>query len=250
MVKKVFQKLRDLLGDRLCTEVDVLKAHSEDASYHTPQLPDAVAFPESVEEISEIVRTCSKYTVPIVPFGTGTAVEGGIIAIQGGICIDMSRMNQVLGVNEDDMDATVQAGVTRMQLNRHLAEANTGLFFPVDPGADASLGGMAATRASGNAAVCYGTMRENVMGLKMVLADGQVINVGGRARKSSAGYDLAHLFVGSEGTLGIIAEVTVKLAHVPEAVSAAVCGFSEIAQAVETVISVMNTGIPLARISC
>ena len=248
MVEAVVQRLRDFLGDRLCTETEVLNEHGKDASYHSPQMPDAVVFPERVEEVSEIVQVCAKYEIPIVPFGTGTAVEGGVVAVRGGVCIDMSRMNKILAVNEDDMDATVQAGVTRMQLNGHLLEMDTGLFFPVDPGADASLGGMAATRASGNAAVCYGTMRENVMGLVVVLADGQVIEVGGRARKSSAGYDLAHLFVGSEGTLGVIVEVTVKLARVPEAVSAAVCGFLEIAPAVETVIRVMNAGIRLARI--
>lgn len=248
MVDTVIQSLLHLLGERLCTEMDVLNEHGKDASYHSPQVPDAVVFPESVEEVSEIVRVCAEHEVPVVPFGTGTAVEGGVVAVRGGVCIDTSRMNEILAVHEDDMDATVQAGVTRMQLNRHLSEMDTGLFFPVDPGADASLGGMAATRASGNSAVCYGTMRENVMGLKVVLADGQMIRAGGRARKSSAGYDLAHLFVGSEGTLGVIVEVTVKLVRVPEAVSAAVCGFSEIAPAVETVIRVMNAGIQLARI--
>ena len=247
-MEKVIQKLQDLLDDRLCQDASALEEHGQDASYHVTQKPDAVVFPESVEEVSKIVRMCADHEIPVVPFGTGTAVEGGVVAIHGGICIDLSRMNRVLAVQQDDMDATVQAGVTRMQLNRHLEDMDSGLFFPVDPGADASLGGMAATRASGNAAVCYGTMRENVLGLKVVLADGRIIEVGGRARKSSAGYDLAHLFVGSEGTLGVIVEVTVKLARVPEAVSAAVCGFGEIAPAVETVIEVMNAGIDLARI--
>ena len=248
MMDTVIARLQTLLGDRLCTEGSVLEAHGKDASYHPSQMPDAVVFPECVEEVSEIVRVCSEQGVPVIPFGTGTAVEGGVVAVRGGICIDMSHMNKILSVNEDDMDVTVQAGVTRLQLNRHLAEMNTGLFFPVDPGADASLGGMAATRASGNAAVCYGTMRENVLGLLVVLASGEGIQVGGRARKSSAGYDLAHLFVGSEGTLGVIVAVTLKLARVPEAVSAAVCGFSDVAPAVETVIRVMKAGIPLARI--
>ena len=248
MVDTVIAHLKNLLGDRLCVEASVLEVHGKDASYHPSQRPDAVVFPESVEEVSEIVRVCSERSVPVIPFGTGTAVEGGVVAVRGGICIDLSRMNKFIAVNEDDMDVTVQAGVTRLQLNRHLAGMNTGLFFPVDPGADASLGGMAATRASGNAAVCYGTMRENVLGLQVVLASGDVIDVGGRARKSSAGYDLTHLFVGSEGTLGVIVGVTLKLARVPEAVSAAVCGFADVASAVETVIRVMKAGIGLARI--
>ena len=226
--------LRSLLGDRIRTDEDIREAHAGDASYHRPRLPDAVVFPVCNEEVSKILKLCARYRTPVVPFGTGTAVEGGIVAVQGGVCIDMRRMNRIVRVGNADLDATVEAGVTRKQLNRHLAA--TGLYFPVDPGADASLGGMTATRASGSAAVGYGTMRENVLGLTAVLADGSIVRAGGRARKSSAGYDLAHLFVGSEGTLGVITEVTLKLARVPEAVSAAVCAFPEISSAVNAVI--------------
>ena len=248
MLDQVIAHLKNLLGDRVCVDEEVRQVHGKDASYHAVQMPDAVVYPKSVDEVSEIVRVCAEHGVPVIPYGTGTAVEGGVVAVRGGVCIDLGRMNKILAVHEDDMDVTVQAGVTRMQLNRYLAEMNTGLFFPVDPGADASLGGMAATRASGNAAVCYGTMRENVLGLQVVLASGEVINVGGRARKSSAGYDLTHLFVGSEGTLGVIVGVTLKLVRMPEAVSAAVCGFDAVAPAVAAVIEVMKAGIDLARI--
>lgn len=244
----VFGELRSLLGDRIRTDVGIREAHAGDASYHKPRLPDAVVFPACNEEVSKIVKFCARYRTPVVPFGTGTAVEGGIVAVQGGVCIDLSRMSRILRVGKADLDATVEAGVTRKQLNRHLAEAGTGLYFPVDPGADASLGGMTATRASGSAAVGYGTMRENVLGLTVILADGSIVHAGGRARKSSAGYDLAHLFVGSEGTLGVITEVTLKLARVPEAVSAAVCAFPDISSAVNAVIELMSTGIEMTRI--
>lgn len=244
----VIGDLRSLLGDRIETDEDIRDAHARDASYHQPRLPDAVVFPVCNEEVSKIVKCCARYRTPVVPYGTGTAVEGGIIAIRGGVCIDLSRMKRILRIGRADLDATVEAGVTRKLLNRHLAEAGTGLYFPVDPGADASLGGMAATRASGSAAVGYGTMRENVLGLTAVLADGSVVRAGGRARKSSAGYDLAHLFVGSEGTLGVITEVTLKLARVPEAVSAAVCAFPDISSAVNAVIEMTSAGIEMARI--
>ena len=244
----VIGELRLMLGDRMHTDEEIREAHAGDASYHTPRLPDAVVFPVCNEEVSQIVSLCAQHRTPVVPYGTGTAVEGGIVAVQGGVCIDMSRMNRVLRVGKADLDATVESGVTRKQLNRHLSDTRTGLTFPVDPGADASLGGMAATRASGSSAVSYGTMRENVLGLKVILADGSVIHAGGRARKSSAGYDLAHLFVGSEGTLGVITEVTLKLARVPEAVSAAVCAFPDISAAVNTVIEIMSAGISMARI--
>lgn len=240
--------LRSLLGDRIRTDEDIREAHAGDASYHRPRLPDAVVFPVCNEEVSKILKLCARYRTPVVPFGTGTAVEGGIVAVQGGVCIDMRRMNRIVRVGNADLDATVEAGVTRKQLNRHLAATATGLYFPVDPGADASLGGMTATRASGSAAVGYGTMRENVLGLTAVLADGSIVRAGGRARKSSAGYDLAHLFVGSEGTLGVITEVTLKLARVPEAVSAAVCAFPEISSAVNAVIEMMSAGTEMARI--
>jgi D-lactate dehydrogenase (cytochrome) len=205
-------------------------------------------FPESNEEVSKIVRICADAKVPIIPFGTGTAVEGGVVAIQGGVCVDLRRMNKILRISVPDCDATVEAGVTRQKLNRHLAEQPTGIYFPIDPGADASLGGMAATCASGSAAVKYGTMRTSVLALTVVLANGEIIRVGTRARKSSAGYDLTRLFVGSEGTLGIITEVTLKLAPLPKAVTAAVCPFPDVDSAVQSVIRAMSEGIPLARI--
>ena len=248
MTAEVLSELHSLLGDRLTTTKNVREDHAKDVSHHPPHLPDAVAFPHTNTEVSQIVKICARYSVPIVPFGTGTGVEGAVVAIHGGICINLTQMPRVLQVNKNDMDATVQAGVTRNQLNSHLSEIGTGLYFPVDPGADASLGGMAATRASGNAAVRYGTMRENVLGLTVVIADGNIIRTGGRARKSSAGYDLTRLFVGSEGTLGVITEVTLKLAKTPEAVSAAVCAFSDIAAAANTAIQVIGSGIPVARL--
>ena len=238
--------LRQALGDRLSTSRAVCEQHGKDESYHQPHAPDAVAFAESTEEVAEIVRQCARYKTPVIAFGTGTSLEGHVAALRGGVCIDVSRMNKVLRVNVEDLDATVEAGVTRKQLNEYLRD--TGLFFPIDPGADASLGGMAATRASGTNAVRYGTMRENVLSLTVVLADGQVIKTASRARKSAAGYDLTRLFVGSEGTLGIITEVTVRLYGIPEAISAAVCAFPTIAAAVDTVILTIQSGVPVARI--
>ena len=240
--------LTALLGERLDVAVETRERHAADASYHAPQPPQGVAYPNTVDEIAQIVCICSEQHVPIIPFGTGTAVEGGIVALHGGLCVDLSRMNRILRVSAADMDATVEAGVTRMQLNKYLAEHDTGLHFPVDPGADASLGGMAATRASGSAAVGYGTMRENVLGLKAVFANGSIVEVGGRARKSSAGYDLTRLLVGSEGTLALISEVTLRLARQPAAVSAAVCPFADIDSAVAAAIDILNGGIPVARL--
>lgn len=243
--------LRDLqlaLGDKVTTDTDILLEHGKDSAHHAPQAPDVVVQAASVEDVRQAVRLCSLHRVPIIPFGTGTAVEGGVVATRGGVCIDVQKMNRIQRLSIPDMDVTVEAGVTRLQLNRYLAEQGSGLHFPVDPGADASLGGMAATRASGTAAVSYGTMRENVLGLEVVLASSDTITTGGRSRKSSAGYDLTHLFVGSEGTLGMITEVTLKLAPVPEAVSAAVCSFESIDAAVASVIDVMSRGIPVARI--
>jgi len=242
------QALRDILGERLALDGATREAHDRDASHHEPTLPAAVAFPESVEDVASVVQVCAAHGVAIVPYGTGTGIEGGAVPGERAVTLDMGRMNRILSVNVRDMDATVEAGVTRMQLNAHLAEQETGLHFPVDPGANASIGGMAATRASGTAAVRYGTMRENVMGLTVVMADSRVVRTGGRARKSASGYDLTRLFVGSEGTLGVIAEVTVKLWRVPEAVSAAVCAFPDVASAVASVMEVIASGVPMARI--
>ncbi|MBK1841266.1 FAD-binding protein [Azospirillum sp. YIM B02556] len=239
-------ELSALLGDRFTTSLPVREHHGKDESYHPTFPPDGVAFANSTEEVSAIVKICARYKLPIIPFGTGTSLEGGIAALAGGITIDLLGMQQILRVSPEDLDVTVQAGVTRKQLNEHLRD--TGLFFPIDPGANASLGGMSATRASGTNAVRYGTMRENVLGLTVVLADGRVIKTGGRARKSAAGYDLTRLFVGSEGTLGIITEVTLKLYGIPEAISSAVCAFPTIKGAVDTVIQTIQVGVPVARI--
>lgn len=224
----------------------VREHHGRDLNHHTACPPDAVAFAQSTEEVSEIVRICAKHNMPVIAFGTGTSLEGHIMAPYGGVSIDLAAFNKVLRISPEDLDCTVEACVTRKQLNENLRD--TGLFFPIDPGADASIGGMAATRASGTNAVRYGTMRENVLGLTVVMADGRMIKTGGRARKSSAGYDLTRLFVGSEGTLGIITEITLKLYPVPEAISAAVCGFKTLEGAINTVIATIQSGIPIARI--
>jgi len=241
----LLDELRALLGERVTTSSGVREHHGKDESYFPHAAPDAVAFPLSTEEVRDIVNICRRHATPMIPFGVGTSLEGHVLAIHGGLCIDMSRMNKVLVVHEADLDAVVQAGVTRKQLNEEIR--HTGLFFPVDPGADATLGGMAATRASGTNAVRYGTMRENVLALTVVLADGRVIRTSSRSRKSAAGYDLTRLFVGSEGTLGIITEVTVRLYAMQEAMSAAVCSFPSVADAVNTVIQAIQTGIPVAR---
>mgnify|MGYP001950761567 CR=1 FL=1 len=238
--------LKDLLGERLSTGESIREIHGRDEAYCTPALPDAVAFPENTEEVAQIMKICSHYQVPVVPFGIGTSLEGHIIPIHGGISVDTSRMNKVVKIHESDLDAVVQPGVSRTQLNDELRA--TGLMFTVDPGADATIGGMTATRASGTNTVRYGTMRENVMALEVVLPDGTIIRTGSRARKSSAGYDLTHLFVGSEGTLGIITEITVRLFGQPEAILAATCAFETVDDAVNSVIMAIQMGLPMARI--
>lgn len=242
----LIEELRTIPGANLSTATAVRDHHSRDESHHAAALPHAVVFPESTEDVQAIVRACAAHRCPIVPFGAGSSLEGHVNPIHGGVSIDLTRMNRVLRVSADDLDATVQAGVTRKQFEKHLRP--TGLIFHLDPGADATLGGMAATRASGTTAVRYGTMRDAVLGLTVVLADGRVITTGGRARKSSSGYDLTKLFVGSEGTLGVITELTVRLHGRPEALAAATCHFENIENAIRTVITTIQLGIPVARI--
>ena len=245
-VDNVIEAARAFMGERMTTNAGLRDHHSHGQDTQTPVQPDAVAFVETTEEAARVMGLCHGHTVPVVPFGTGTSLEGHVTPVRGGISMDLSKMNAVLEVNAADMDCRVQAGVTHRSLNTHLRDQ--GLFFPVDPGADASLGGMCATRASGTAAVRYGTIRENVLGLTVVLADGRVIRTGGRVRKSAAGYDLTRLFIGSEGTLGVITEIQLRLHGIPEASSAAICQFANLGAAVETVIAVMQAGIPVARI--
>ncbi len=245
-IEAAIAEISSVLGDRLTRSKSVLETHGQSETHFAPAPPDAVVFPRSTDEVSQIMRICTRHACPVIPWGTGTSLEGHSLAIRGGVTVDFSLMNQVLAVNEADMDVTIQPGLTREELNRQLRA--TGLFFPVDPGANASLGGMAGTRASGTTAVRYGTMRDNVMALEVVLADGRVIRTGSRARKSSAGYDLTGLFVGSEGTLGLITELTLKLHGQPEVISSGICDFASIADAVNTVIATIQMGIPLARI--
>ena len=243
---EVVDELTALLGDRLTDNANVREQHGVDEGWHAGVPPEVVVFPRSTDEVARIVRLCAERRVPIVPFGAGTSLEGHVAALQGGVCVDLSRMDRILAVNVEDLDVTVEAGVRRIALDERLRRE--GLFFPIDPGADASIGGMTATRASGTNAVRYGTMRDNVLGLTAVAADGRVIRTGGRARKSSAGYDLTRLLVGSEGTLAVITEVTLRLYGVPEAMGAAIVGFGTLQGAVQAVIETIQLGVPVARI--
>ena len=240
------QSLAECFGARFSCGASTRLQHGRDESIHEPLLPDGVVMAESSDEVALTVRLCAQHGVPVIPYGVGSSVEGHVLAPSGGISIDLSGMNRIIAIHAEDGDAVVEAGVTRKQLNDALK--GSGLFFPIDPGADATLGGMAATRASGTNAVRYGTMRDNVLATTTVLADGRIMKTGGRARKSSAGYDLTRLLVGSEGTLGIMTELTVMLYPIPEAISAAVCTFPDIDAAVQTVIQTIQLGVPVARI--
>jgi D-lactate dehydrogenase (cytochrome) len=237
--------LRERFGDRCSTALAVREQHGRDESPFDVPPPAVVVYAESTGDVAFVVGLADRHAVPVIPFGVGSSLEGQLLAVQGGVSVDLSRMNAIVSVQPEDLTVTVQAGVTRNQLNNEIR--HSGLFFPIDPGADATIGGMCATRASGTNAVRYGTMRENVLGLTVVTASGEVIRTGTRARKSSAGYDLTRLFVGSEGTLGVMTEVTLRLYPLPEAVSAAVCHFPDVAAAVNTTIQIIQMGVPIAR---
>jgi D-lactate dehydrogenase (cytochrome) len=243
---EAYVALDELLGNRFSTGHAICQQHGKDEGHLAGVSPQGVAFVTSTEEVAACIAICARHGIPAIPFGTGTALEGGVAALRGGVCLDVSRMSRVLQVNAEDLDVTVEAGLTRNQLNEHLR--HTGLFFPIDPGADASIGGMTATRASGTNAVRYGTMRDNVLALTVVLADGRIIKTSRRARKSSAGYDLTRLFVGSEGTLGVITEITLRVYGMPEAMSSAICCFPDLKAAVDCVIETIQLGVPVARI--
>lgn len=240
------EKLKALLGERLHTALSMREQHGQGEDSYGCYPPDAVAYLHSTEEVAAVVKLCHQYKVPVIPYGAGSSVEGQLLALHGGISLDLSEMTEVLSINAEDMDCRVQAGVTREALNQDLRYQ--GVFFPIDPGANASIGGMSATRASGTNAVRYGTMRENVIGLTVVTPQGEIIKTGGRARKSSAGYDLTRLYVGSEGTLGVITEIQLKLHPIPSVIKAATCQFDDLASAIDTVITVMQCAIPVARI--
>jgi D-lactate dehydrogenase (cytochrome) len=245
-IDSLIARLAPIVGDRATRAQAILEAHGRSEVFHALEPPDVVVFPRSATEVQQMVRVCAETGAPIVPFGAGTSLEGNATAPYGGVCFDMTQMNRVIAINAEDMDVRLQPGITRKQLNAELR--TTGLFFPIDPGADASIGGMTSTRASGTMAVRYGTMKDNVLSLEVVLADGRLIHTGTRARKSSAGYDLTRLFVGAEGTLGLITEITLKLHPQPVAVSAAVCAFPSLKAAVDTAIGVIQAGIPVARV--
>ena len=240
------QTLHEQFGERATRNIDILDRHGRDESFHASAAPELVVFPGTNDEVASIVKQCADSDTPVIPFGVGTSLEGHVAALHGGVCVDLSMMNEVLEINPGDLDVRVQAGVTRKQLNAELARH--GLFFPVDPGADATLGGMVATGASGTNAVRYGTMRENILGLTVVMPNGEIVLTGGRARKSSSGYDLTRLFCGSEGTLGVITEVQLKVYGLPAAHSAGVCAFKTLEGAVDSVISIIQMGIPVARV--
>jgi D-lactate dehydrogenase (cytochrome) len=240
------RELRDLLGEALSEGDAICLAHGRGEAFHADMPPDAVAFPSSTEQVQGIVRICAEHRIPVIAFGAGTSLEGNVSAVNGGVSVDLGRMDNILAVNQSDMDCVVQPGVSREALNVHLRD--TGLFFPIDPGANASIGGMTATRASGTNAVRYGTMRDNILWLTVVMADGTVIKTARRARKSSAGYDLTRLFVGSEGTLGIVTEIGLRLHGQPECVTAASCAFEALEGAVQTVVQTLQMGVPIARI--
>ena len=243
---EVIERLKQVFGDKCQTSQSTRAQHGHTTTWLENQPPDAVVYPRSTDDVSKIVKLCAELRVPIIPFGTGTSLEGHVNAPAGGVCIDMSEMNHVVAVNAEDLDCVVQPGVTREQLNTYLRDQ--GLFFPIDPGANASLGGMAATRASGTNAVRYGTMKDNVISLEVVTPSGKVIRTGHRARKSSAGLDLTRLMIGSEGTLGIITELTLKLQGIPDAISSATCSFPTVDTACDAVITTIQMGIPVARI--
>ena len=242
----VFAALTAQLSERASRAAAVLTAHGASESYHVAHAPDIVVFPQSTEEVVAVVKTCAAHAVPVIPYGAGTSLEGNASAVRGGVCIDFAQMNRLVALHAEDLDCRVQPGITRKRLNAELRD--TGLFFPIDPGADASIGGMASTRGSGTMAVRYGTMRDNVLALKVVRGDGEIITTGTRAKKSSAGYDLTHLFVGAEGTLGIICELTIKLRGIPETIAAAACSFESVRGACQATILAIQTGIPVARI--
>ena len=245
-VKAAIAALAAKFGNRLVTSQAVREQHGNILTWIENQPPDAVVFPQSAEDVQDAVRICAQHKVPVIPYGTGTSLEGHINAPQGGVSIDFRDMNRVLAVHAEDLDCVVEPGVTRKQLNEYLRDQ--GLFFPIDPGADASIGGMSATRASGTNAVRYGTMKDNVLALKVVLANGETITTSSRAKKSAAGYDLTRLFVGSEGTLGVITEITVKLHGIPEAISGGICPFPSVEAACNATIATIQSGIPVARV--